>query len=160
MKKEKIEKTNAVRALEKLKINHELLTYEVDEEDLSAIHLAQVTGQSPERIFKTLVLEGNKTGYFVCVISGDATVNLKKAAAISGNKKCDLIPMKELLPLTGYIRGGCSPIGMKKQFPTFIDETVKNHETVCISAGKRGLQLVITPADLLKVTQATIADLT
>ena len=97
--------------------------YEVDENDLSAVHVAASLGENIEQVFKTLVLHGDKSGYFVCVIPGEHEVDLKMAAKVSGNKKCDLIPMKELLPLTGYIRGGCSPIGMKKHFPTYIHET-------------------------------------
>ena len=114
--KEKIAKTNAARLLDKAKVSYELIPYEVDENDLSAIHVAASLGENIEQVFKTLVLHGDKTGHFVCVIPGEHEVDLKLAAKVSGNKKCDLIPMKELLPLTGYIRGGCSPIGMKKHF--------------------------------------------
>lgn len=117
MKEPKINKTNAARLLDKAKIAYELIPYEVDEKDLSAIHVAASLGEDIEQVFKTLILHGDKTGYFVCVIPGEHEVDLKLAAKVSGNKKCDLIPMKELLPLTGYIRGGCSPIGMKKPFP-------------------------------------------
>ena len=117
MKENKINKTNAARLLDKAKIAYELIPYEVDEKDLSAIHVAASLGEDIEQVFKTLILHGDKTGYFVCVIPGEHEVDLKLAAKVSGNKKCDLIPMKELLPLTGYIRGGCSPIGMKKPFP-------------------------------------------
>ena len=116
MKENKINKTNAARLLDKAKIAYELIPYEVDEKDLSAIHVAASLGEDIEQVFKTLILHGDKTGYFVCVIPGEHEVDLKLAAKVSGNKKCDLIPMKELLPLTGYIRGGCSPIGMKKPF--------------------------------------------
>ena len=123
MKENKINKTNAARLLDKAKIAYELIPYEVDEKDLSAIHVAASLGEDIEQVFKTLILHGDKTGYFVCVIPGEHEVDLKLAAKVSGNKKCDLIPMKELLPLTGYIRGGCSPIGMKKPFPTYIHET-------------------------------------
>lgn len=117
MKEPKINKTNAARLLDKAKIAYELIPYEVDEKDLSAIHVAASLGEDIEQVFKTLILHGDKTGYFVCVIPGEHEVDLKLAAKVSGNKKCDLIPMKELLPLTGYIRGGCSPIGMKSLFP-------------------------------------------
>ena len=110
----KINKTNAARLLDKAKIAYELIPYEVDENDLSAIHVADSLGENIEQVFKTLVLHGDKNGHFVCVIPGEHEVDLKLAAKASGNKKCDLIPMKELLPLTGYIRGGCTPIGMKK----------------------------------------------
>lgn len=110
----KINKTNAARLLDKAKIAYELIPYEVDEADLSAVHVAASLGEDINCVFKTLVLHGDKSGYFVCVIPGENEVDLKLAAKVSGNKKCDLIPVKELLPLTGYIRGGCSPIGMKK----------------------------------------------
>ena len=110
----KINKTNAARLLDKAKIAYELIPYEVDENDLSAVHVAASLGEDINCVFKTLILHGDKSGYFVCVIPGEHEVDLKLAAKASGNKKCDLIPVKELLPLTGYIRGGCSPIGMKK----------------------------------------------
>lgn len=113
----KINKTNAARLLDKAKISYELIPYEVDENDLSAVHVAASLGENIDQVFKTLVLHGDKTGYFVCVIPGDKEVNLKLAAKVSGNKSCDMIPMKELLSVTGYIRGACSPVGMKKHFP-------------------------------------------
>ena len=116
----KINKTNAARLLDKAKIAYELIPYEVDENDLSAVHVAASLGEDINCVFKTLILHGDKSGYFVCVIPGEHEVDLKLAAKASGNKKCDLIPVKELLPLTGYIRGGCSPIGMKRAFPTYI----------------------------------------
>ena len=114
----KINKTNAARLLDKAKISYELIPYEVDEDDLSAVHVAANLGENIDQVFKTLVLHGDKTGHFVCIVPGDKEVNLKLAAKVSGNKSCDMIPMKELLPTTGYIRGACSPIGMKKHFPT------------------------------------------
>ena len=110
-----INKTNAARLLDKAKIKYELVPYEVDENDLAATHIATQLDEDIRQVFKTLVLKGDKTGYFVCVVPGDAEVDLKKAAKVSGNKKVDLIPMKELLPTTGYIRGGCSPVGMKNR---------------------------------------------
>lgn len=113
----KVEKTNAARLLDRAKIAYELVPYRVDEEHLAATHVAEQLGEDIETVFKTLVLKGDRTGYFVCVVPGDHEVDLKAAAKISANKKADLIPMKELLPVTGYIRGGCSPIGMKKAFP-------------------------------------------
>ena len=146
----KINKTNAARLLDKAKIPYELIPYEVDENDLSAIHVADSLGENIEQVFKTLVLHGDKNGYFVCVIPGEHEVDLKLAAKASGNKKCDLIPMKELLPLTGYIRGGCTPIGMKKPFPTYIHESCLNYPYIYISAGQRGLQLKLDPNDLIK----------
>ena len=113
----KINKTNVARLLDKAKVAYQLVPYEVDENDLSATHVADQLGENVAQVFKTLVLHGDKSGYFVCVIPGADEVDLKKAAKVSGNKSCEMIPVKELLPLTGYIRGGCSPIGMKKAFP-------------------------------------------
>ena len=152
----KINKTNAARLLDKAKIAYELIPYEVDENDLSAIHVADSLGENIEQVFKTLVLHGDKNGHFVCVIPGEHEVDLKLAAKASGNKKCDLIPMKELLPLTGYIRGGCTPIGMKKPFPTYIHESCLNYPYIYISAGQRGLQLKLDPNDLIKEGHAEV----
>ena len=157
--KEKIAKTNVARLLDKAKIAYELIPYEVDENDLSAVHVAASLGENIEQVFKTLVLHGDKSGYFVCVIPGEHEVDLKMAAKVSGNKKCDLIPMKELLPLTGYIRGGCSPIGMKKHFHTYIHETCTAFPYIYISAGIRGLQIKIAADDLIKETKAEIFSL-
>lgn len=155
----KISKTNAARLLDKARISYELVPYEVDEADLSATHVAQQLGENVEQVFKTLILHGDKSGYFVCVIPGAEEVDLKKAAKVSGNKNCELIPMKELLPLTGYIRGGCSPIGMKKHFPTYIHQTAGQYNKIYISAGQRGLQLALSPIDLIQTTQGITADL-
>ena len=152
----KINKTNAARLLDKAKIAYELIPYEVDENDLSAIHVADSLGENIEQVFKTLVLHGDKNGHFVCVIPGEHEVDLKLAAKASGNKKCDLIPMKELLPLTGYIRGGCTPIGMKKTFSTYIHESCLNYPYIYISAGQRGLQLKLDPNDLIKEVHAEV----
>ena len=152
----KINKTNAARLLDKAKIAYELIPYEVDENDLSAIHVADSLGENIEQVFKTLVLHGDKNGHFVCVIPGEHEVDLKLAAKASGNKKCDLIPMKELLPLTGYIRGGCTPIGMKKPFPTYIHESCLNYPYIYISAGQRGHQLKLDPNDLIKEVHAEV----
>ena len=152
----KINKTNAARLLDKAKIPYELIPYEVDENDLSAIHVADSLGENIEQVFKTLVLHGDKNGYFVCVIPGEHEVDLKLAAKASGNNKCDLIPMKELLPLTGYIRGGCTPISMKKPFPTYIHESCLNYPYIYISAGQRGLQLKLDPNDLIKEVHAEV----
>lgn len=154
MNSKKINKTNVARLLDKAKIAYDLIPYQVDENDLSAVHVASSLGEDIECVFKTLVLHGDKSGYFVCVLPGDHEIDLKMAAKVSGNKKCDLIPMKELLPLTGYIRGGCSPIGMKKMFPTYIHETCLSYPYIYVSAGQRGLQLKISPKDLLQVTGA------
>lgn len=156
----KINKTNVARLLDKAKIAYQLVAYEVDENDLSAIHVAEQLGENVEQVFKTLILHGDKNGYFVCVIPGADEVDLKKAAKISGNKKCEMIPVKELLPLTGYIRGGCSPIGMKKLFPTYIHQTAAHFEQIYISAGQRGLQVLLSPADLIREVKAQTADLT
>ncbi|MDL2307021.1 Cys-tRNA(Pro) deacylase [Desulfovibrio sp. OttesenSCG-928-C06] len=155
----KISKTNAARLLDRAKIKYELIPYEVDENDLSAAHLAEQLGQDVNGIFKTLLLKGDRSGHFVCLVPGAAEVDLKKAAKVSGNKSCAMIPMKELLPLTGYMRGGCSPIGMKKQFPTFIHESVGDFETVYVSAGQRGLQFKLAPADLVEAAKAEVCDL-
>ena len=157
--KEKIAKTNAARLLDKAKVSYELIPYEVDENDLSAIHVAASLGENIEQVFKTLVLHGDKTGYFVCVIPGEHEVDLKLAAKVSGNKKCDLIPMKELLPLTGYIRGGCSPIGMKKNYPVYIHESCLSHDPIYISAGQRGLQIKIASGALIEFVSAEVGDL-
>lgn len=154
-----MKKTNAARLLDAKSIHYDLAEYEVDETDLSAITLAKKISQDVEQIFKTLVLRGDKTGVFVCVIPGNAEVDLKKAAKASGNKNCAMVQQKELLPLTGYIRGGCSPIGMKKPFPTFIHETCILFDTIFVSAGQRGLQFKINPEDLVKVTGSVICDL-
>ncbi len=151
-----IEKTNAARLLDKAKIHYELISYEVDESDLSAIHVAAQLNEPIELVFKTLVLKGDKTGYFVCVIPGAEELDLKKASKVSGNKSCDLIPMKELLSITGYIRGACSPIGMKKHFPTYIHESCLNLAQIYISAGKRGLQLLVPPQDLITEVKGTV----
>ena len=155
----KIEKTNAARLLDRAGIAYELIPYTVDENDLAATHVAAELGEDIATVFKTLVLRGDRTGHFVCVIPGDCEVDLKAAARVSGNKKCDLIPMKELLPTTGYIRGGCSPIGMRRPFPTFIHSSCTEHPFIYISAGVRGLQIRIAPADLLRFTGASVADI-
>lgn len=155
----KIDKTNAARLLDRAKIAYELIPYRVDEEHLAATHVAEQLGEPIECVFKTLVLKGDRTGHFVCVIPGDREVDLKAAARVSGNKKCDLIPMKELLPTTGYIRGGCSPIGMKKPFPIFIHATAADYPYIYISAGIRGLQIKIAPEALIDFVRATVAAL-
>lgn len=153
----KIEKTNAARLLDRAKIAYELVPYEVDEEHLAATHVAEQLGEDIATVFKTLVLKGDRTGYFVCVVPGNHEVDLKAAAKVSGNKKCDLIPMKELLPVTGYIRGGCSPIGMKKLFPTYIHVSAEMLPFIYISAGVRGLQLRLDPKALAAYVRASFA---
>ena len=154
-----MKKTNAVRLLDIKGISYELAEYEVDENDLSAVTLAKKIGQDVEQIFKTLVLRGDKSGIFVCVIPGNNEVDLKKAAKISGNKSCAMVHQKELLGLTGYIRGGCSPIGMKKPYPIYIHETSQLFNQIFISAGQRGLQLKLNPEDLIQITGSVVCDL-
>ncbi|MCE1199532.1 MAG: Cys-tRNA(Pro) deacylase [Marinilabiliales bacterium] len=153
-----IKKTNAVRLLDAANIAYELTPYEVDEQDLSAVAVARKLGQEVEQIFKTLVLRGDKNGIFVCVIPGNEEVDLKKAAKVSGNKSCAMVHQKELLPLTGYIRGGCSPLGMKKPYPIFLHETCELFDQIYLSAGVRGLQVKLRPADLILLTGATVCD--
>lgn len=153
------EKTNAARILDRLKIKYELVEYAVDPDNLAADHVAAELGEPIEQVYKTLVLRGDKTGIIVCVVAGNREVDLKKAAKVSGNKKVEMIHMKELLPLTGYIRGGCTSIGMKKHYPTFISEEAAGFPFVYVSAGKRGLQLKLSPADLLRAAEATLADI-
>ena len=152
----KIEKTNAARLLDKAKIVYELVPYSVDEDNLAATHVAEELGEDIATVFKTLVLRGDRNGLFVCVIPGDKEVDLKAAARLSANKKADLIAMKELLPTTGYIRGGCSPIGMKKRLPTYIHSSCLDHPAIYISAGVRGLQIRIAPSDLISFTTASV----
>lgn len=154
----KIEKTNAARLLDKAKIKYNLIPYEFDENDLAAQHVADSLGQDIAKVFKTLVLHGDKTGYVVCVIPGDKEVELKALAKVSGNKKVEMIPMKDLLQVTGYIRGGCSPIGMKKRFPTYFHSTAMQQDVIYVSAGVRGLQIEIAPQDLIDFVQAAVAE--
>ena len=153
----KIEKTNAARLLDKAGVPYKLIPYEFDENDLAAQHVADSLGQDIARVFKTLVLHGDRTGHVVCVVPGNAEVDLKALAKASGNKKVEMIPMKDLLSVTGYIRGGCSPIGMKKRFPTYFHTTALDFETIYVSAGVRGLQIEIAPADLIGFVGATVA---
>lgn len=152
-------KTNVARLLDKAKIPYELVPYEVDENDLAATHIAEQLGEDIKRVFKTLVLRGERNGLMVCVVPGDATVDLKKAAKAAGDKKVEMIAMKELLPLTGYIRGGCSPIGMKKPYPTYFHSTALDFDRIYVSAGQRGLQLYIDPQQLINYVGAQVADL-
>ena len=154
----KIEKTNAARLLDKAGITYKLIPYEFDENDLAAQHVADSLGQDIARVFKTLVLHGDKTGYIVCVVPGNGEVDLKALAKASGNKKVEMIAMKDLLSVTGYIRGGCSPIGMKKRFPTFFHTTALSFGTIYVSAGVRGLQIEIAPKDLIDFVIGSIAE--
>ena len=142
----KINKTNAARLLDRAKIAYELIPYRVDEENLAAAHVAEELGEPVDQVFKTLVLRGDRNGILVCVIPGDAEVDLKAAAQASGNKRVE-------------IRGGCSPVGMKKGFPTFIHRSCLDYDTIYVSAGVRGLQLKLAPGDLIRFTRAVTADL-
>ncbi|MBQ7854267.1 MAG: Cys-tRNA(Pro) deacylase [Muribaculaceae bacterium] len=154
-----IQKTNVARLLDKAKIPYELVPYTVDENNLAADHVAEELGEDINQVFKTLVLHGDRSGHFVCVVPGNTEVDLKKAAKAAGAKKAEMIPMKELLPLTGYIRGGCSPIGMKKPFPTFFHTSALDFDVIYVSAGVRGLQLKINPQDLISYVRANVTDL-
>jgi Cys-tRNA(Pro)/Cys-tRNA(Cys) deacylase len=149
-----------MRLLDTAGIAYTILSYKADTPDLSAVHAAECTGFPVERIFKTLVLQGSSGAYLVCCIPAAEELDLKKTARLAGEKRANLIPVKNLLPLTGYVRGGCSPVGMKKPFPVFIDETVILFDAVSVSAGERGLLMVLNPADLLRCTRGVTADLT
>lgn len=156
-KKKAAPKTNAARILDNLKINYELMEYPVDEDDLSAVHVAASIGLPVDVVFKTLVIRADRD-VIMCCIPGAAEADLKKLAVLSGHKRCELVPLKDVLGLTGYIRGGCSPLGAKKAYPVFIHQAVYNHERVTVSAGKRGEQLALAPADLVKATNAVVGD--
>lgn len=153
-------KTNAVRMLEAVGIKFRTAEYKVDENDLSGMHVAEQLGQPPEQVFKTLVLKGEKTGYLVCCIPVNAELDLKKAAKAAKDKKVEMLHMKDLLSVTGYIRGGCSPVGMKKKFPTFIDETAILFDEIAVSAGIRGAQIIVEPNALCEYVEAEFVDLT
>lgn len=155
----KTQKTNAVRLLEAAKVPFSIRTYPVDEEHLDAQHVADALAEDINCVFKTLVLRGERTGLFVCVVPGNCEVDLKKAAHAAGDKKVEMIAMKELLPTTGYIRGGCSPVGMKKALPTYFHSSATDFDTIYVSAGVRGMQLEINPADLIAFVGASVADL-
>lgn len=152
-------KTNAMRLLEAAKIPFEAIPYNYDENDLAAQHVADELGEDINRVFKTLVLRGERTGLFVCVVPGNCEVDLKKAASAAGDKKAEMIAMKELLPTTGYIRGGCSPVGMKKLLPTYFHSTATDFDTIYVSAGVRGMQLKISPTALIDFVNAKVTDL-
>lgn len=157
-KKRAAPKTNAARILDSLKIDYEIMEYPVDEDDLSAVHVAASVGLPVDMVFKTLVIRADRE-VIMCCIPGAAEVDLKKLAVLSGHKRCELVPLKDVLGLTGYIRGGCSPLGAKKSYPVFIHQSVYNHERVTVSAGKRGEQLVLAPVDLVKATNAVVGDI-
>ena len=155
----RIEKTNAARLLDRAKIEYELVPYAVDESNLAATHVAEELGEDIATVFKTLVLRGDRQGLFVCVIPGDKEVDLKAAARVSGNKRAEMLAMKELLPTTGYSRGGCSPIGMKRPLPTYFHSSALEHERIYISAGVRGMQIAINPNDLIAFVGAEVEDI-
>lgn len=154
------ETTNAMRLMRAAGIPFSTRSYEVDESDLSGVHAAQVLGAPPEQVFKTLVAKGERRGPLVFVIPVAEELDLKKCAAAAGDKRVELFPMRELLPLTGYLRGGCSPVGMKKLFPTYFDETATLFEEIFVSAGKRGLQMFVSPQQLCDFLGGNFADLT
>jgi len=156
VKKKKVIKTNAVRMVEQAKISYIIHEYDVDTAHLDALHAADGMGIPVKEVYKTIVLTGDRTGHLVACIAAHKELDLKQVAKISGNKKVELLSLDQLEPLTGYVRGGCSPIGMKKKFPTFIEESAMQNETIRISAGKRGLQMELAPKDLQKMTEATL----
>ena len=155
----KIKKTNAARILDGLGIAYEIKTYAVDENDLSAVHVAQMSGLDIKTIFKTLVARGDKSGVIMAVIGGGDELDLKALAKASGNKSVEMIALKELLPLTGYVRGGCSPLGAKKNYPVYLDARATTLEKISISAGQRGMQIILSPQDLIRAVNATVAEL-
>ena len=155
-----IHKTNAARILDALQISYELRAYEVDPDDLSAISVAQKIGMPPEQVFKTLLTEASPHEHLFAVIPGDSELDLKKLAHVAGHKKLELASLKQVEPLTGYIRGGVTVLAAKKPFPAFADETIELHDLISVSAGQRGLQLILSPADYLRASDATLADLT
>ena len=156
----KIKKTNASRILDNMKIVYRLLEYEVDENNLDAVHVANSVGMPCSQVFKTLCVNGDKTGVVFACIPGDHELDLKALAKISGNKRAELVALKEVLPLTGYIRGGVSPLGAKKAYPVFLDATASEWNEISISAGQRGLQIILAPSALQTATKAKVAALT
>ncbi|ASM39360.1 Cys-tRNA(Pro) deacylase [Campylobacter sp. RM12327] len=152
-------KTNAARILDNLNIDYEIKEYCVDENHLDAVHTASKTGISIEKVYKTIVCKADNEHIVAC-LQGDLSLNLKALAKIAGAKRCELINLKDITKITGYIRGGCSPLGMKKHFRTFIDEKILSQEQICVSAGIRGKQIYIKPNDLIKATNATLCDIT
>ena len=154
---EKVKKTNAARILDQKHVAYELIPYPVTETELGAEHIAKTLHEPIERVFKTILVRGDKTGPLIGVVPGNFEVALKELAKVSGNKRIDTVPLKELTPLTGYIRGGCSPVGLKKPFPIFIHETATKFETIFISAGQRGIQLKISPKALVEAVHATVS---
>jgi Cys-tRNA(Pro)/Cys-tRNA(Cys) deacylase len=155
-KKQESAKTNAVRMLERAGVQYEVREYPVDEQDLSAPHVAEAVGMPPEQVFKTLVARGDRSGVLLACIPGNFELDLKALAAASGNKKVELVPLKEVLGLTGYIRGGVSPVGTRKPYPVYLDETAELWDAIAVSAGIRGMQMLLAPADLARITEAKI----
>jgi Cys-tRNA(Pro)/Cys-tRNA(Cys) deacylase len=149
-------KTNAARILDSLGVAYTLKDYDVDLEDLSAESVAAKVGMPPEQLFKTLVARGDRTGVLMAVVPGNGELDLKAIARLSGDRKVDTVPLKELQPLTGYVRGGCTAIGAKKDYPVYVDETIELFDTISISAGVRGTQILLAPADYLRVTKAKV----
>ena|ERR1043165_7127884 len=154
-----MKKTNAARALDELGIRYAISEYEVDPGDLGAETVAAKIGLPPEQTFKTLVARGDRNGVCFAVVPGNAEVDLKKLAAATGDKKIEMVPLKEVQPLTGYVRGGVTALAAKKSYPVFVDETVELWEEVSISAGQRGMQILLSPADYLRATGGTVADI-
>ncbi len=152
-------KTNAARILDRLGVSYSLREYQVDESDLSAPHVAEAIGMPPEQVFKTLVARGDRTGVILACIPANAELDLKVLAAVSGNRNVELVAVKEVLGLTGYIRGGVSPIGTKKPYPLYLEETADLWDTISVSAGVRGCQLLLAPAELARVAQAQRCDI-
>lgn len=160
MSKKKQPKTNVARILDRLGINYTIKEYVVDESDLSAVHVAESVGMPIEQVYKTLVARGDKSGVIMAVIQGDLELDLKALASASGNKRVNMVHLNEVFELTGYIRGGCSPLGAKKVYPVYLDEKAKKQETIAISAGKRGEQVILKPDDLLMAASAQLAHIT
>ena len=158
-KKKSGAKTNAARILDGLGISYELKEYPVDLDDLSAVHVAEMVGMPIEKVFKTLVARGDKTGVLMACIPGDGELDLKELAAVSGNKRVEMVHLNEVLGLTGYVRGGCSPLGAKKTYPVYLDASVETQSKISISAGKRGEQIILAPADLIRAANAAVANL-
>ena len=156
-KKKKEQKTNAARILDVLGIGYELKTYEVDESDLSAVHVAASVGMPIEMVYKTLVCRGDKNGILMAVIPGGGELDMKALAAASGNKRVEMVHLKEVFGLTGYIRGGCSPLGAKKEYPVYLDDSANAQSVIAVSAGKRGEQILLAPADLVQAAKAVLA---
>lgn len=160
MAKKKIQKTNAIRLLDQKKIAYEEQEFAYSEDHVDAVTVAHALGEEEDEIFKTLVTVGNKTGPVVAVIPGNQELDLKKLAKVSGNKKVEMLPLKDLEATTGYIRGGCSPVGMKKLYPTYFDSSALTHDKVHVSAGKRGLQMSVNPEELASVVRGKFESIT